>query len=166
MQSNELRLGNYVSVISDVLDPFLNDHGLEGIDNAFKVVSVDSLNVNISIDGLECELFLYDYKPIPLTEDWAKLKFDFINTKGRKGNGFDYQPETSKTNQSKYNIGNEIELVFERWSYRKTENYDWIHEDSIHIDYYGDCISLYKYEVHVLQNLYFALTGEELTIKE
>jgi len=147
MQSNELRLGNWLS-------------GPEGKE---QVTCIQNRQV---VELGEIGYVIEDLKPIPLTEDWAKLKFDFINTKGRKGNGFDYQPETSKTNQSKYNIGNEIELVFERWSYRKTENYDWIHEDSIHIDYYGDCISLYKYEVHVLQNLYFALTGEELTIKE
>ena len=147
MKANELRIGNW----------------LTGPERKAQVTCIQNRQV---VELGEIGYVIEDLKPIPLTEDWAKLKFDFINTKGRKGNGFDYQPETSKTNQSKYNIGNEIELVFERWSYRKTENYDWIHEDSIHIDYYGDCISLYKYEVHVLQNLYFALTGEELTIKE
>ena len=150
MRSNELRIGNWVE---SYLPPQISEW-----------IEVEvSLHTLIKMRDHEMK---HGCRPIPLTEDWAKLKFDFINTKGWKGNGFDYQPDTSKTKQSKYRIGNEIELVFERWSYRKTENDDWIHEDSIHIDYFGDCISLYKYEVHVLQNLYFALTGKELTIKE
>ena len=122
-------------------------------------------HIGVIVNSSLVWLNISDVESIPLTEEWAKLKFDFINTKGWKGNGFDYQPETSKTNQSKYNIGNEIELVFERCSYRKTENDDWIHEDNIHIDFYGACIILYKYEVNVLQNLIHSLTGEELTIK-
>jgi len=143
MQSNELRLGNYVSVISDVLDPFLNDHGLEGIDNAFKVVSVDSLNVNISIDGLECELSLNDLGSIPLTED-CLVKFGFERTK-------------------KTFVDGAYAVTFSR-----NKDGGWaIYDTSIDegTNYLTPNLGFCEH-VHQLQNLYFALTGEELTIKE
>jgi hypothetical protein len=100
---------------------------------------------------------------IPLTEEW--LKKEPYRIKEWKGNGADYQPETSKTKQVFYYLSEDIYLVFETWSYRKSEDDEWINEYSCFISFYDTSISLTKQEVHVLQNLYFALTGCELTIK-
>jgi hypothetical protein len=76
------------------------------------------------------------YEPIPLTEEWL-LKFGLTKEKDRSM-GFNY------TNNSK-----KFKLVMYKGNYGvKRSNY-------------------YKTEyIHQLQNLYFALTGEELTIKE
>ena len=80
------------------------------------------------------------YRPIPLTEEWL-LKFGFM--KSKVSSQFDKEKLTIQ-------IANELEyhkkgrVYFNSWA---------ILEESI------------KY-VHQLQNLYFALTGEELTIKE
>jgi len=78
-------------------------------------------------------------KPIPLTEEWL-LKFGFV--KSKVSSQFDKEKLTIQ-------IANELEyhkkgrVYFNSWA---------ILEESI------------KY-VHQLQNLYFALTGEELTFK-
>jgi len=135
MEAKELRLGNYVSVISDVLDPFLNDHGLEGIDNAFKVVGIDSFHVNVSIDGLECEFYLYEYKPILLTEE-RLIKFGFERIRGAK-----------------------------KMTWKKTVNSNVFTYDE---DRYFRVNGMFVicHHIHTLQNLYFDLTNEELTIKQ
>ena len=75
-------------------------------------------------------------KPIPLTEEWL-LKFGF---------------EQDHSNQS--------------WHHRVfVLNSFEIQELSMEVDKYSYEITTIKY-VHQLQNLYFALTGEELTIKD
>lgn len=77
-----------------------------------------------------------DEKPIPLTEEWL-VKLGF------KKDRIDYwRPD--------------------EWFYainQKSDGTFWLAEDEC------DPVTEIKY-VHQLQNLYFALTGEELTIKE
>jgi hypothetical protein len=77
-------------------------------------------------------------EPIPLTEEWL-LKF-----------GFEYRKE----------------ILFDGW-YSKLINYNSIRifkDENGFFKYYSSIT--YIQHVHQLQNLYFALTGEELTIKE
>lgn len=77
--------------------------------------------------------------PIPLTEEWL-LKFGFEND-------YDGCPTLNhKASRFQYSI-NSKELL-----YQQTPHNDW---SGFPCQY-----------VHQLQNLYFALTGEELTIKE
>lgn len=85
------------------------------------------------------------YKPIPLTEDWL-LKFGL--TKQRYGRvSLSYL----------FDMGTLI--------YDTDEKY-WAYEvDTSHEGGYECTIATCHY-VHQLQNLYFALTGTELTIKE
>lgn len=85
----------------------------------------------------ECILFIEDIKPIPLTEEWL-LKFGFFTTK----------------------TGKLIDATLPnfRFSLHKSGNYDgflFCEKDNVitNIDY-----------VHQIQNLYFALTNEELKI--
>ena len=75
--------------------------------------------------------------PIPLTEEWL-LKF-----------GFELDIEDGGYQKGKYKVSVSDEgcLFF------------------IYIGYYPEEIAEFKY-VHQLQNLYFALTGEELELKE
>jgi len=86
------------------------------------------------------ENYANSHKPIPLTEEWL-LKFGF------EKDGFDWI--------IKLHYDTELILNFGKYSNAVIQD----NED-------GDSISLHnpKY-VHQLQNLFFALTGKELTIK-
>jgi len=80
-----------------------------------------------------------DCQPIPITEEWL-LKF-----------GFEYHHNTPHPNK-----------VF-----RKSHSEGFIDlEQIIHYYYGGSFTSVECRYVHQLQNLYFALTGEELTTKK
>lgn len=92
----------------------------------------------------ESTIFLEDIKPIQLTEEWL-LKFGFEKNKSNK-NRFIH-----------YISGFEIERQGSKFAYAV-----WGGEDAPFLtQFFGH----HNY-VHQLQNLYFALTGEELTIKQ
>jgi hypothetical protein len=104
----------------------------------------------ISFDGkqFKCKPFdiknIYDgaktkYEPIPLTEEWL-LKFGF----------------------EKDDVGWVINMNKETQLASGDEDSVWYIGSSI---YWGEVPQNIKH-VHTLQNLYFALTGEELQIKE
>jgi hypothetical protein len=78
-------------------------------------------------------------KPIPLTEEWL-LKFGFYKTTENAGNLICFK-------NGKYTIA---KWINDKWQF-------WIST----IDLYNS-----PQYVHQLQNLYFALTNEELIIKE
>jgi hypothetical protein len=144
MRASELRIGNLVT-----------DKFYDSFKTVIEIESVDEKGVNLSIedDGRWAELADRWIEPeyridllfgIPLTEEWL-LKFRFKEYKdfGHKTGCFDY-----------INYG---------FSYL-------IDTKKIRIMHKGNNIShILQHEVHYvhqLQNLYFALTGEELTIKE
>jgi hypothetical protein len=83
-----------------------------------------------------------DYQPIPLTEEWL-LKFGFERHHSDYGNGVIYIKDVPNNNEFKWGV-----YPFELGS-------GFIINKSKNLKY-----------VHQLQNLYFALTSEELTIKE
>ena len=95
----------------------------------------------------ECALKINQVKPIPLTEEWL-LKFGF----GEMGLslGYFYKPICGN-----FSICSE-DFIF-NINYKR-----YAVSNVISVDLHGFEI---KY-VHQLQNLYFALTGEELTIKK
>ena len=74
-------------------------------------------------------------KPIPLTEEWLIEKMKF-----------------HKQNNQIYSIGLKLFI-------------SWWNTNSIEIDINGEVLEINCKYVHELQNIYFALTGEELTIK-
>ena len=84
------------------------------------------------------------YEPIQLNEEWL-LKFGFeLKTKGS------------------YNCyQNNKKFVICMW----VESYKIIGFEETGTCYYGETYTAIKY-VHQLQNLYFALTGEELILKQ
>lgn len=84
--------------------------------------------------------FIEDNKPIPLDEEWL-LKFEIKVGKWFQENSF--------------MITKPIEKEYNEWDF-------WIRNANYNKKL---CITYCKY-VHQLQNLYFALTNEELTIKE
>jgi len=118
MKANELRIGNYLQIDSLT-------------DGSKTIVDIDLFHLN------EIGSIKYQYKPIPLTEEWL-IKFGFF--------------EKYKSCCNRWNI----------LSFTLLDNEDR------NGDLQGVFIYDYKLEVsyvHQLQNLYFALTNEELTIK-
>jgi hypothetical protein len=103
-----------------------------------KEYSIDSGFDLYKLDESDCN----DIKPIPLTDEWL-LKFGFIFESEDEG-----YLDLSNENRIFINLYNQ-------------ENRTYLENDL------GDIIDLPKIEyVHTLQNLYFALTGEELILQE
>jgi hypothetical protein len=97
----------------------------------------DNLGGTLKIKGISLESGLSHIKPIPLTEEWL-LKF-----------GFERQENNWKT----------MDLHFATIS--------WERLAGTALSFEKESIYLPNIKhVHQLQNLYFALTREELTIKE
>jgi hypothetical protein len=105
------------------------------------------LNVQWDIEGVKYD-FIYSlgqwrhlsvFEPIPLTEEWLlKFRFELINN--------DYWQSRNS----------ELKL---HWTVNKNKMIPEFNEKRLVIGYDFE-------HVHQLQNLYFALTGEELTIDE
>ena len=88
-----------------------------------------------------------DCEPIPLTEEWL-LKFDFSKLK-----------ETAK-GLAIYNVWSKGNFVLTSWG---TEGDS---ANMLNLSFNGHSLDIFPNNVHDLQNLYFVLKGEELTIKE
>lgn len=109
-------------------------------------------NLVLNEDGGVCKLFnihegYINHKPIPLTEEWL-LKFGF--TPDERKIVYDHPLPKEPENEHK-DLGTKYPAFFmnnrlNRWMDCHTR---------VCIDY-----------VHQLQNLYFALTGEELEVKQ
>jgi hypothetical protein len=110
-------------------------------DEALPVLKIDGDVKKVFIDlliGLNMEMSEDDLRPIPLTGDWLER----LGQKCENGNGWTYQ----------------IPVGALKWYFRW--NTEWYSEvGGIYID------SRVQY-VHQLQNLYFALTGKEIEIKQ
>lgn len=117
---------------------------------AFKHKTKDGFEyTTITRSCYEGRIIENSYDPIPLTEDWL-LKFGFRKGHNEYGNTFHIMDTNGYT----------AKFTVEHWS-----------DESIQDEYKGlfwcDRVinkDANKY-VHQLQNLYFALTGEELIIK-
>lgn len=141
METYELRIGNYVSIGVDNIQ--VESIGLNGIE----------LKGNFSGD-VESYWHKHEISGIPLTEEWL-LRFGLIELedgisdpsmkKHYKGFGTPHQYE------SQFQIAI-IDGVFWHWIVAGDNHYSF---KSVKIDF-----------LHHLQNLYFALTGTELTIKD
>jgi len=136
MEVKDLRIGNYVEF----------HHVTKGVIKNFSKVGSLSIGIDKTIFsiGVEDYHFIADYKgikPIPLTEEWL-LKFGFkTDFYGGQGNVCYY------ASKGKFKI----------YSIEDNKSYQY--------DYTLNMFTMIKH-VHELQNLYHALTGEELTIKE
>jgi len=113
-----------------------------------KIINIRSQTLSIYTDEW--------FDPIPLTEEWL-VKFGFVkgDTTLKYGNGHDYQPKDVYTTTTLYKLSDQVKYRLQTWTW--TQGID--NEDSL--IYYDSSIRKCDY-VHQLQNLYFALTGEEL----
>lgn len=138
MKANELRLGNYVNFKNreDILFCSINELSSSGYIHLIRHFKVG--DEDDQPEGIE------DITPININEEWLE-RFGFVNTTHKLGN-----PAPNHKAFEKYNF--HIKLYG-----KDIENYMW----------FGEQVLSYApvQYVHQLQNLYFALTGEELTIK-
>jgi hypothetical protein len=138
MKANELRIGNYVNVPIQEQCPFRID--------AFEYCSEKFIKVaqEVKLNGFEVHPLTWyggDLQSIPLNEEWL-LKFGFYINPNYVHPSFD-----EYILESGFGIGNFNDEF-------------WL------VDFLDQTIGSPKIKyVHQLQNLYFALTGEELTLK-
>ncbi len=143
-----------------------------------ELIKVDTIYPN-HIDFIKSKIkdtcMLLDTFPIPLTEDlFSKIGFERKDTYGWKGNGYDYQPETSRTEYTDFVLNEYFFARYEKDMWRKTEQDEWESETSLsfyadkwyekNIDGYIKCYNNKKY-LHELQNLYYEIRGERLNIR-
>lgn len=135
MKANELRIGNLVEACGVICKL----HSLT--EDAFYCRPLKKSDVK-KISSVA----IYDFKPIQLTEEWL-IKFGFKKEVLSDGSAYYYTLDLNDDKYCDLSISNgdkngciEITLFpYEEW---------------------------FRYKhVHQLQNLYFALTGKELTIK-
>lgn len=136
MDARELRIGGFVNC------KISNDKG------TYKVLAIPEWENQpeqpITIDRCPKQtVSISQLKPIPLTEEWL-LKMGFEKRIDRK---------------------------YERFSVGKFELEYYSHSDDVIDGFYFYCEHVKSGDVkiphiHQLQNLYFAITGEELTIKK
>jgi hypothetical protein len=139
MKGNELRIGNLIKGIYHDYD--------DGIDEEIENETICKV-VTLDVSGIgDYPIYVYsdediehfsEFKPIPLTEEWL-LKFGFGKT------------EWDNFNSYRLMIGNN-DYTIVLYSDGNCE--------------VGDIITCKIEYVHQLQNLYFALTGEELKQQE
>jgi hypothetical protein len=108
----------------------------------FKVISISEFGIDIENEVEKTYIEYDEFEPIPLTEEWL-LKFGFIRHHADYANDVIYIK----------NVPDNIE--FEWGVYPFELGSGFVINNSQKLNY-----------VHQLQNLYFALTGEELVVKE
>ena len=142
MKAKDLRIGNYVYIDLSIDD-----------------IEVVKLKIG---DLASFAIGVRDLFPIPLTEEWL-FKFGFHKGQLKKwhGNGYDYQPKNSWTERIVFTYSEDIKYYFEKWTYDNGFTF----ENQDKFVFWSDELVKCEY-VHQLQNLYFALTGEELEIKK
>lgn len=139
MTVNELRLGNLVLLDNKKCYPLFDKE-------IFEVIGINKRNVSIesfdkSDDIVDFGQKLKYIKPIPLTEEWF-LKFEKF--------------------EQQYRIGQR--KIFTH-KIHKAISFEILSDSQIAVYFNDELIKFVKY-LHVWQNLYFALTQTELTIKE
>ncbi len=136
MNSLELRLGNFIR---------FSDDG-----TIFEVGSIELNGFTVKNENETTWIESVEFQPIPLTEEWL-LKFGFEKTEGMHINSYKLVINIISPDEKIYLI-------------LSSHNYYWIGQ-SYKTDSVDVGLGKLDY-VHQLQNLYFALTGKELTIKQ
>lgn len=134
---NELRIGNYLTY----KNPFMKDFELAVVDSILSDGLMEGINYDFESEEY---IKLYEINPIPLTEEWL-IKFGFKKLMdGVIMRGY---------------IDKFLLIDCERFLNGEYEVYLKTIESGFSKG------TGYKY-VHQLQNMYFALTGEELTLNK
>ena len=140
MRLEELRLGNLVRI--DESDAFFEVNGMTSY-----ALSVKDPTEDVWLEN-------YSFLPIPLTEEWL-IKFGFekvIYDTDETGYGTDYELDIKGVGCISYSDDFSCALFGSKESSKNELGF---------LPNWDNCK-----HVHQLQNLYFALIGEELKIKE
>ena len=148
MKANELRVGNYL-----FCHRYLSI--VQGV-NSEVVIVLKCLNTLKVIEFGSNEI-----KPIPITEEWL-LKFGFDNWGlGTQWNN-EFESYVRYVRHNDLDGTSNFEIHYIKSTYGNSEHYQYFiscdEDDRLN---WGEDIEY----IHQLQNLYFALTGKELTIK-
>jgi hypothetical protein len=146
MKASELRIGNFINGIYYDYNIDDDHREKETICEVVTLDSVGSCEYPIWVESESNIETFSDFEPIPLTEEWL-LKFDMELT-----DGF-----SSSRKLYLNNYENDISKI----TYSPKERLLRLSNG----DTKGTMLIPHVKYVHQLQNLYFALTGEELTFK-
>jgi hypothetical protein len=136
MESRDLRIGNYL-IIDGVLVRVRSVYSFTNGSFKNNEGRVEAYRYDSIFEPKKISAGINRFEPIPLTEEWL-VKFGF--------------------NFSGYN--NEDKALY------KIDDEVWIVKNIVTKQFYLNEYQLEIKHVHQLQNLYFALTNEELTIKK
>ncbi len=145
MKANELRIGNWLKFY-EVDKPYGEEYfQIESFSqNKGKMLGVEYRNGS-------CWSIVEILEPIPLTEEWL-LKF-----------GFTWFEKKWKDRDGMYLISNANGIGLRHNNTDDNEPWEvWL----LNCNYEPRFMPCWIKDVHQLQNLYFALTGNELTIKD
>ena len=162
-EARELRIGNYVDVPIVQQCPFRIDsiEHLHPRDNFGKF----GMYYDEFPNGHPLTWYLKDLKPIPLTEEWLiKFGFELFHYDFFDKDDLDFEEEDEEESCLVFRIipkGYKFYYIVDLWVERNDFQFGSMGlDDTVH-DSKGVGICNYNY-VHQLQNLYFALTGQEL----
>lgn len=149
IKANELRIGNYAALTEEAKEDFSNIIG-EKINDYFDVTFFNSDGVDF--DGFD---FTFDeLKPIPLTEEWL-IRFGFEKFSQSEMYGEDFVDTHGW--ECEYKNGNLAML-------KPSSRSNWGEKQNSFSVLGLSYVNLWIDYVHQLQNLYFALTNEELEL--
>lgn len=131
----DLRIGNYI-----------NANGLKG---HFTVFAIAQASCDFIVDGMLCESYEKNLQPIPITPEWL-IKLGFTQHHNALGAGFTRRHQDGefdhKDNENVIILCEDIGYTFDY----EMGGIEW-------------CQCSVEY-VHQLQNHFYLMTGEELTI--
>lgn len=144
LQANELRIGNWIN------DPLLKrEVRVDGIEPNW-----DYLWLNYKNGSGQYKSMIKDIEPIPLTEEWLeKLGFEF----------YDYDVFDKDEDGDMKAIYTAFRIKNGTTEYRVDIQPDEKHSFNIKWLWSEEVVLSSVLYVHTLQNLFFALTGKELT---
>ena len=148
MKATELRIGNLVTINNELLPETKNEiYKVYGLNAKFDLSFPDSSGV-VSLNHTKSIRIYSQFdefiEPIPLTEEWL-LKFGFEKDEYAK----DFRLGKYWVENRYFDSYEKSMFLFGCYQFNKI--------------YITSNVDVLKY-VHELQNLYFAITGEELTI--
>ena len=144
MKTTELRLGNFVGI----KETALHADGCNHLEAVFEIEEIKKYVVQFK--DYHAGEYYKDLKPIPLTEQWL-LDFGFEETIEES-----FIKEFDGATLIIFIINGVAELIYKHYSSYSENEIDVVN---------AVCLLSVEY-VHQLQNLYSALTQEELILKE
>ncbi len=150
MGTTDLRIGNFVTTIDRSGEIHLPTGITKKIGQiSFFKVDLYDFKRGFAIQNDSIRIDISDLSPIPLTEEWL-LKFGFE------------KDDLTEGLYTKIMLEYNLEVSQNGFSGTLEKDLLWF----ITIKAYNNQVTFQKRYVHQLQNLYFSLTGEELTLQK